>query len=601
MKVDIKKMEEMGLLDHKIYRPPEMTYMDVWKSKISDFHPANHITSWLHGFYGLGTYNIVPIRKRMLLLTGPAALLCTVLLAGMNPSASQMDVSIAAAETTSENTVEVNVIKMRAADMENILTDAGNDLNADIFIEDDGIYNKSDTDILIVDKDENLSESKTETFMADVSVDDNHIDETVWEDLFYQEPEEIIGEEPVYEDDISSSETSLSESIGEEVLEDNTLDNLFHDDSEEVLEEITEDELFHDASEEQLQQEAELWGDLFSEEDDLFYDEPEEEMSWDDLFVSEPEENKSTTLVMTNTVLNVRADASIDSERVGLLYENCGGTILEKKDGWTKLQSGDLIGWANDEYLLFDEEAETAAEESGSWIVTSEAASLRVRTQPSAESDIMGLIFEDEVVEAAGDPDDGWIEVVFEEKTGYVSTDYVNVEFQIDTGETIEEIKKREEEQKTAEKILVTTAEVPEQTEEMIAVANVDEPLQEIEVISEASSNDLTLLAAIIYCEAGNQSHEGKIAVGAVVLNRVNSSAFPNTIESVIRDPGQFSPVKSGKFDRTLNSGNIPESCYQAAQDVLSGANTIGNALFFRNPKKAGAHSGITIGDHVFW
>ena len=75
MKVDIKKMEEMGLLDHKIYRPPEMTYMDVWKSKISDFHPANHITSWLHGFYGLGTYNIVPIRKRMLLLTGPAALL----------------------------------------------------------------------------------------------------------------------------------------------------------------------------------------------------------------------------------------------------------------------------------------------------------------------------------------------------------------------------------------------------------------------------------------------------------------------------------------------------------------------------------------------
>ena len=53
--------------------------------------------------------------------------------------------------------------------------------------------------------------------------------------------------------------------------------------------------------------------------------------------------------------LNVRAEASEESEKVGLLYKDCGGRILERKDGWTKIKSGDLIGWAKDDYLLFDE------------------------------------------------------------------------------------------------------------------------------------------------------------------------------------------------------------------------------------------------------
>ena len=68
----------------------------------------------------------------------------------------------------------------------------------------------------------------------------------------------------------------------------------------------------------------------------------------------EPEESK---LVMANVqnALNVRSEASEESDKVGMLYKDCGGTILERRDGWTKLQSGNIIGWASDEYLLFDE------------------------------------------------------------------------------------------------------------------------------------------------------------------------------------------------------------------------------------------------------
>ena len=77
----------------------------------------------------------------------------------------------------------------------------------------------------------------------------------------------------------------------------------------------------------------------------------------------EEEKKASSTLVMANVnnTLNVRAEADETSEKVGYLYKDCGGTILERKDGWTKLQSGDLVGWAKDDYLFFDEEAEALA------------------------------------------------------------------------------------------------------------------------------------------------------------------------------------------------------------------------------------------------
>lgn len=110
-----------------------------------------------------------------------------------------------------------------------------------------------------------------------------------------------------------------------------------------------------------------------------------------------------------------------------------------------------------------------------------------------------------------------------------------------------------------------------------------------------ASADDQTLLAAIIYCEAGNQPHDGKVGVGAVILNRVRSGSFPNSIREVIYQRGQFGPAITGKLDRVLASGNIPGECYQAASDALAGYNPIGDALYFGN-----GNYGQLIGDHYF-
>ena len=123
-----------------------------------------------------------------------------------------------------------------------------------------------------------------------------------------------------------------------------------------------------------------------------------------------------------------------------------------------------------------------------------------------------------------------------------------------------------------------------------VACANGTKEAQTIESLSTEK-----LLAAIIFCEAGNQPYNGKVAVGAVIMNRVNSSRFPNTIKEVVYQRGQFSPAMSGKLDRVLASGNIPSSCYDAARDALNGANPIGNALFFNT------FSGkFKLGDHWF-
>lgn len=111
-------------------------------------------------------------------------------------------------------------------------------------------------------------------------------------------------------------------------------------------------------------------------------------------------------------------------------------------------------------------------------------------------------------------------------------------------------------------------------------------------------ASDLAMLAAIIECEAGNQPYEGLIAVGSVIINRINDPRFANSISGVIFSPGQFTPVASGRFAIVLSRG-ATDRCVQAAIDVLSGRiNT--NALYFHRYRPALHENGTVIGDHIF-
>ncbi len=119
--------------------------------------------------------------------------------------------------------------------------------------------------------------------------------------------------------------------------------------------------------------------------------------------------------------------------------------------------------------------------------------------------------------------------------------------------------------------------------------------------ISEVSfaEGDKKLLANLIYCEAGAEPYEGKVAVGSVVINRVLSSQYPDTVVGVIYQNRQFSPVASGRLDLALAADIANNDCYRAAEEAMSGISNVGNCVYFRTPIEG--LSGISIGGHIFY
>ncbi len=118
---------------------------------------------------------------------------------------------------------------------------------------------------------------------------------------------------------------------------------------------------------------------------------------------------------------------------------------------------------------------------------------------------------------------------------------------------------------------------------------------------SSYTSADLTLLAKCINAEARGEPYTGQVAVGAVVLNRVRSSSFPNTISGVIYQAGAFSSVNDGQINLTPT-----QSAINAARDAMNGWDPTYGALYFYNPAKSTSSwifsrtTITTIGNHVF-
>lgn len=115
-----------------------------------------------------------------------------------------------------------------------------------------------------------------------------------------------------------------------------------------------------------------------------------------------------------------------------------------------------------------------------------------------------------------------------------------------------------------------------------------------------ASVSDVALMAGILQCEAGG-SYDGMIAVGTVIMNRIASSRFPDTLKEVVYQPGQFGPAMTGKLDRVLAAGPN-SSAYSAAKEVLGGKRhkKVLDCLYF-NGQQWTNHPGVNIGGNIFW
>lgn len=152
------------------------------------------------------------------------------------------------------------------------------------------------------------------------------------------------------------------------------------------------------------------------------------------------------------------------------------------------------------------------------------------------------------------------------------------------------ELKKKEEDIATLKKII--------EQEKALSAAAAKATWRDISEVTFADG-DKKLLANIIYCEAGSEPYAGKLAVGAVVINRVLSSKYPDTVVGVIYQKSQFSPVASGRYELALAVDKANADCYKAAEEAMSGVTNVGSCLYFRTP--IDGLTGIAIGGHIFY
>ena len=293
--------------------------------------------------------------------------------------------------------------------------------------------------------------------------------------------------------------------------------------------------------------------------------------------VSEEDEVDSSNLVMvkSTSVLNVRESGDSEATVLGKLYRDCGGIVLERGDEWSLIESGDLVGWCSNEYLLFDEEAEAFAKEVGTMYATVQKDCIKIYAEADTSSEVLGLAAASSTYEVIYEEGTDWLCIACDEYDGFVRTELVDFEFDIDHGETMEAIKERKRKEEEEKKKLVRQNEA-----------------------IEADGDTLKMLATIIWCEARGESYDGQLAVGSVIMNRVRSSAYPDSVYAVIYASGQFSPVRSGSFQKAYANDSASASCYQAAQQVLDGYTNIGDMTHFR---RAGNRNGYVIGNHVFY
>ena len=301
----------------------------------------------------------------------------------------------------------------------------------------------------------------------------------------------------------------------------------------------------------------------------------EEELSW-----------QNRLMANVDDFLYVRSAGDENAEIVGKMYKGDVAEIVEYGDTWTHITSGNVDGWVMNSYCVFGTDAMNYASENFDTSAEIQTNGLRIRREADTDGAVIAAVSTGTELTVNTDAEtvDGWVAVEYGGETGYVSADYVTTDLELGEAITLAE------EQEVIEK-----AKAEEEAKKSAQVAS-SGAVQSESVA--ASVDDVTLLAALIQCEAGNECYEGQLAVGAVVMNRVKSGSYPGSISGVIYQSGQFPPAGSGSVAAIASRGP-KSSCVQAAQEAINGMdNTSGATRFART---SSGHAGVAIGNHVFY
>ena len=274
---------------------------------------------------------------------------------------------------------------------------------------------------------------------------------------------------------------------------------------------------------------------------------------------------------------------------MGKLYHGSACEIIKSSDGWFKIKSGNVTGYVKTDYI---KTGLTKKEQNkyGKLTATVTTDALNVRKKADTDSKRIDVIYSGESYPVKKQLKN-WVKLSITDDSlqGYVKTEYVKLTLNFKEAISIEEEIARFKAKKSTS-------------------SNSSSNKQKASSSSNINSDSVKLLACLIQAEAGNQSYEGKLAVANVVLNRVRSSKYPNSIHDVIYQKGQFGVSTSGSLSKQLNQYSSYHTTdqllsIQAAKDALSGSNNIGSCLSFNRYSKALASQtgGIKIQDHLFW
>lgn len=169
---------------------------------------------------------------------------------------------------------------------------------------------------------------------------------------------------------------------------------------------------------------------------------PKEVMESVEKEISEEETFRNLVIAQVNHYVNVRNMPGEEGEIIGKLYDKSVGTFISEENGWYQIKSGSVTGYVKGEFCVTGEEAIDLAKEVGTRIATVTTTTLKVRTEPSLEASVLGLVpLDDDLVVL--DEVEGWVKVDVEEGIGWVSKDYVKLHTEFVQAESKEEEAKR--------------------------------------------------------------------------------------------------------------------------------------------------------------
>ncbi len=289
----------------------------------------------------------------------------------------------------------------------------------------------------------------------------------------------------------------------------------------------------------------------------------------------EEKEFSNLVIAKVNNYVNVRSDASEESEVVGKLYDKSVGTFISEKNGWYEINSGNVTGYVKAEFCVTGKDAIELAKQVGTRIATVTTTTLKVREEASAESTVLGLVPIEEELSVV-EEEEGWIKVDIEEGYGWVSTDFVSMRTDFVKAESKEEeearLAKEEEERRKAQ---------------AAASANSEKP---------KSNDNKNYNSASSYIPAGGGSASGNAVAefalqfkgnpyvwgGTSLTNGADCSGF---VMSVYKNFGVSLP-HSSTADRNVGSavGSLAEAqpgdliCYSGHVGIYIGGNQIVHA-----------------------